>query len=165
MKSLRLAAIFSFLALLLWACFALPAEPAEKRALEDLVFPGTNDAPLQETDGMTAEQCRFKPGYYERKLGPPVGTIRFEIGAFTLNAHRVVNRYFVTNRLEWTGPCTYRLITIKVHDPILEGEDWPGNVTEYRIVAVQGNRYISRTLEDGSLRWYDYVQPEVPWKK
>ena len=21
------------------------------------------------------------------------------------------------------------------------------------------------TLEDGSLRWYDYVQPEVPWKK
>ena len=165
MKALSTAVVFSVLSLICGAFFALSAGPAGQEALENLGLPGTSDAPLQKTDGMTADQCRFKPGYYERKLGPPVGTIRFEIGAFTLNAHRVVNRYYVTNRLEWTGPCTYRLITIKVHDPILEGDDWPGNVTEYRIVAVQGNRYISRTLEDGSLRWYDYVQPEVPWKK
>ena len=126
---------------------------------------GETTEPLRLAVDMKPEECRFKSGLYHQKLSAPIGTIQYEITTATLIGHRKVNELYVKNRLEWVGDCTYKLITIKVHDPILEDNDWPGKEADYTILAIKGNDYIIRDNKRGIMFVYTYIQPEIPWKQ
>lgn len=115
-------------------------------------------------EDMGPGECRFKNGYYIRDIGPPIGTIRYQITHATFIAHREVNRFYVKNRLEWVGPCTYRLITIQVTDPILKPGDWPGKKADYQILGRKGRVYLIKVLKTGNVVAYVYMKDEIPWE-
>lgn len=87
--------------------------------------------------------CKLKNGYYTQtiSIGESVLTIHIEITDQSADFHRIIDKYYVKNRIHWTSDCQFELITREITDPILIDVDWIGNTTYYKVAAVDKNLY------------------------
>ncbi|EMY62108.1 hypothetical protein [Leptospira terpstrae] len=87
--------------------------------------------------------CKLKNGYYTQSIaiGENILIIHIEITDESANFHRVINKYYVKNKINWISDCQFELITQEITDPILVDVDWIGNTTYYKVAAIDKNLY------------------------
>ncbi|TGM80406.1 hypothetical protein [Leptospira bouyouniensis] len=87
----------------------------------------------------TNNDCRFKPGYYIESIPLEDGELKIhvEITNEFATFHRIIDKYYVKNEINWTKDCEFELVTLEITDPILLDSDFIGNKTYYRVKQVK----------------------------
>ncbi|TGM34229.1 hypothetical protein EHQ89_13615 [Leptospira biflexa] len=91
----------------------------------------------------TTSECRFKPGYYIESIPLESGelTIHVDITNEFATFHRIIDKFYVKNKINWVKDCEFELITLEITDPILMDSDFIGNKTHYRVKQIKDTLY------------------------
>jgi|GEM_PF-5867956 len=88
-------------------------------------------------------ECRLKTGYYLETIPLENGelNIHVEITNEFATFHRIIDKFYVKNKINWLKDCEFELVTLEITDPILLDSDFIGNKTYYKVKQINENKY------------------------
>lgn len=91
----------------------------------------------------TNQECRLKSGYYLETIPLENGelNIHVEITNEFATFHRIIDKFYVKNKINWLKDCEFELVTLEITDPILLDTDFIGNKTYYKVKQINENKY------------------------
>lgn len=112
------------------------------------------------------KKCRFVEGYYKWHIPieDEVFVIHIEYSNEEITYHRVIDKFYVKNKITWTSQCEFELTTLEISDPILLDSDWVGKKSKYKIIKASNNEYSYVGIDDTSTRVLKWINGKFPRK-
>ncbi|XDD47831.1 hypothetical protein AB3N60_07080 [Leptospira sp. WS39.C2] len=89
------------------------------------------------------QECRMKSGYYLEMIPLENGELKIHVEITNEYAtfHRIIDKFYVKNKINWLKDCEFELVTLEITDPILLDVDFIGNKTYYKMKQIDENHY------------------------